>query len=60
MAADSVGVAQPADIEATTTTKIDTSGITYCTNGCSFCQPRYSVKLVAGARLGLSLTRTMM
>jgi hypothetical protein len=44
IAADSVGVAQPADIEATTTTKIDTSGITYCTNGRSFSQPRCSVK----------------
>ena len=33
IAADSVGVAQPADIDATTMTKIDTSGTTYCTNG---------------------------
>ena len=33
IAADSVGVAQPADIDATTMAKIDTSGITYCTKG---------------------------
>src|SRR6185503_4710777 len=60
IAADSVGVAQPADMDATTTTKIDTSGITYCTNGRSFCQPRYSVKPDAGASDGLSITRPTM
>jgi hypothetical protein len=58
IAADSVGVAQPADIDATTTTKIDTSGTTYCTNGRSRCQPRYSTNGVAGASDGLRLTRT--
>src|SRR5436190_20295140 len=60
MAADSVGVAQPADIDHTTTTKIDTSGITYCTKGLSFAQPWYSVNELAGASAGLSLTRAMM
>src|SRR5437588_7099277 len=60
MAADSVGVAQPADIDHTTTTKIDTSGITYCTNGLSFAQPWYSVNELAGASAGLSFTRVMM
>ena len=39
IAADSVGVAQPADIDATTTTKMETSGRTYWKNGCSFAQP---------------------
>ena len=60
MAADSVGVAQPADIDQTTTTKIDTSGITYCTKGFSFAQPWYSVNKLAGASAGLSFTRVMM
>src|SRR6185503_12110859 len=60
IAADSVGVAQPADIDATTTTKIDTSGSTYWKNGRSFSQPWYSVNAVAGASEGLSFTRTMM
>src|SRR6266851_10150796 len=60
IAADSVGVAQPADIEATTTTKIETSGTTYCTNGRSFSQPRYSLNSARGASEGSSLTRTMM
>src|SRR4051812_8536450 len=60
MAADSVGVAQPADIDHTTTTKIDTSGITYCTKGFSFAQPWYSVNELAGASAGLSFTRVMM
>ena len=39
IAADSVGVAQPADIEPTTTPKIETSGSTYCTNGLQRAQP---------------------
>src|ERR1700682_1343477 len=59
-AADSVGVAQPADIEATTTTKIDTSGSTYWKNGRSFSQPLYSTNSLAGASDGLSFTRTTM
>src|SRR2546427_11831091 len=60
IAADSVGVAQPADMEATTTTKIETSGTTYWMNGRSFSQPRYSVKLAAGASDGFIFTRTTM
>ena len=33
MAADSVGVPQPAAIAPTTTAKIETSGSTYCSSG---------------------------
>ena len=60
IAADSVGVAHPADIEATTMAKIDTSGRTYCTKGRSFSQPWYSTSCEGGASLGSSFTRTMM
>src|SRR3989304_3300033 len=60
IAADSVGVAQPADIEATTMTKIEISGSTYWNRGRSFSQPVYSVNWVGGASAGSSLTRTMM
>ncbi len=60
IAADSVGVAHPADIEATTTTKIETSGNTYCTSGRSLSQPRCSTKAEAGASDGFIFTRAMM
>ena len=55
-----MGVAQPADIEATTMTKIETSGTTYWKKGRNFSQPRYSVKLAAGASEGFIFTRTTM
>src|SRR6267378_1907316 len=51
---------QPADMEATTTTKIETSGTTYWTKGRNFSQPRYSVKVAAGASDGFIFTRTTM
>ena len=60
MAADSVGVAHPADIEATTIAKIDTRGTTYWTNGRIFSHPSYSTSSLGGARRGSSFTRTMM
>jgi len=60
IAADSVGVAQPADMEATTTTKIETSGTTYWMKGRSFSQPRYSVKLAGGRDERIIFTRTTM
>ena len=60
IAADSVGVAQPADIDTTTMTKIDTSGTTYWTKGSSRLQPWYSVSGVRGASEGVICTRTMM
>src|SRR5262249_34566063 len=39
IAADSVGGAQPAHMDATTTTKIETSGTTYWKKGRNFSQP---------------------
>ena len=53
IAADSVGVAQPADMEATTMTKIETSGTTYWKKGRNFSQPWYSAKVAAGASDGV-------
>src|SRR5260221_13559792 len=47
-------------MEATTTTKIETSGRTYWTKGRNFSQPRYSVKLAAGASDGFIFTRPTM
>ena len=60
IAADSVGVAQPADIDATTMTKIDTSGTTYSTNGRKRLPARGSSleRAWAARASGLSLTRT--
>src|SRR3954463_14928730 len=60
IAADSVGVAQPADIEITTMTKIETRGTTYCTKGSRRAQPWYRVSAVVGASAGVRLTRTTM
>src|SRR3954471_20518911 len=60
IAADSVGVAQPADIEITTMTKIETSGITYCTKGRRRAQPWYGVRGDGGAIEGVMVTRTTM
>jgi hypothetical protein len=40
--------------------KIDTSGITYCTNSLNFSQPRCSVKPAVGASAGFIFTRAMM
>ena len=59
-AAVSVGVAQPTSIAPTTMPKIDTSGITYFTNGWNFCQPWYSSNFEFGASSGLIFTRRMM
>ena len=51
IAADSVGVAQPADIDATTMTKIDTSGTTYSTNGRKRLQPVVALERRAAERV---------
>ena len=56
----SVGVAQPAIIAPTTTTKIDTSGSTYWKNGCKRRQPLNSSNADFGASSGESLTRITM
>src|SRR3954469_2508656 len=60
IAADSVGVAQPADMEITTMVKIDTSGSTYFRNGTKRAQPWYSASGEGGASSGESMTRPMM
>ena len=59
-AADSVGVAQPADMARTTTPKMSSSGSTYATSGHQRAQPVTGSPSKGGASAGSSEVRVTM
>ena len=59
-AADSVGVAQPADMATMTMTKIATSGVTYTSSGRQRSQPTTRLLLEGRRQAGLSQQRMTM